>query len=490
MGTTRTDASVRSGTDATAEPEAASLKGGQRKAFWTIVDRLCNGKQVTKLVGYAGTGKTWLLARIAEWAVRNRYDVKVAAPTHKAAAVISDKLDISGVEVRTIHSLLGLRLEPDYDLDTGGRILVANDTSKKVKRGLVICDEASMVGSVLKEHIDKLHGVQWLFVGDLAQLPPVGEGVSELLDDPDATLDEVLRQANGSEIINVATRIRGGDLSMEHVPDLDVRRVPDADAMFDAALERFKSQQYALDPSHARMLVFRNVRRKSLNLKMRSLLVDDPLPYSPGEWLVMYAAFSPAKSKLAVMADEAKKHKQRTGSGRLWKRFFDYKERNEGSINSLHVSEEVKVLSATESETTLGDWTFACWRLEVLDRDGKTHELPVLKEEEQPRYAKILSELVAKCHALRKQRDEQPDGSHEWGRLDTERKQTWGLYFSLEDTFAQVDYGYAMTVHKSQGSTFDHVYVDVPDLLSSGGMQQRILYTAVTRPAKSLTFYA
>jgi exodeoxyribonuclease-5 len=59
----------------------------------------------------------------------------------------------------------------------------------------------------------------------------------------------------------------------------------------------------------------------------------------------------------------------------------------------------------------------------------------------------------------------------------------------LEETFAQVDYAYAMTVHKSQGSTFDHVLVDVPDLMTSGGMQARILYTAVTRPAKSLTFY-
>jgi exodeoxyribonuclease-5 len=59
----------------------------------------------------------------------------------------------------------------------------------------------------------------------------------------------------------------------------------------------------------------------------------------------------------------------------------------------------------------------------------------------------------------------------------------------LEETFAKVDYAYAMTVHKSQGSTFDHAFVDVPDLLTAGEMVPRILYTAVTRPAKSLTFY-
>lgn len=482
MSTTRTDA--------VQQPEAESLKGGQIDAFYKITGMIADRQPITKLVGYAGTGKTWLLARIAEWAVRNRYDVKVAAPTHKAAAVISEKLDISGVEVRTIHSLLGLRLEPDFEADTGGRILTASDSSKKIKRGLVICDEASMVGSTLKEHIDRMHGVQWLFVGDLAQLPPVGEGVSELLDDPDATLDEVVRQANGSEIINVATRIRGGDLSMEHVEGRDVTRLDDADAMFDAALERFKSREYSLDPSHARMLVFRNSRRKALNRRMREILIDDPNPYSPGEWLVMYAAFSPEKSKLSVLADEAKKHKARTGSGSKWRKFFDYKEKVESNITQLHVSEEVNVCAAVEKELSIGEWEFDCWVLSVLARDGKRHELPVLKDEEQAKYDAVTAELVAKCHAKRRERDEHREESSEWRRLDNERKQTWGLYFSFEDTFARVDYGYALTVHKAQGSTFDHVFLDVPDLLSGGGMQARLLYTAVTRPAKSLTFYA
>lgn len=476
----------------TTEPEATTLKGDQLAAFRTITARLRDRQPVTKLCGYAGTGKTYLLARIAIWAIRNKFQVTIAAPTHKAAAVISEKLgDIHGVEVRTIHSLLGLRLEPDFENDTGGRILTAQDSSKKVKQGLVICDEASMVGSVLKEHIDRMHGVQWLFVGDLAQLPPVGESVSELLDDPDATLEEVLRQANGSEILNVATRIRGGDLGMEHEAGRDVQQLDDAEAIFQAALARFQEPAYQTDPSYARMLVFRNARREAINQRMRKLLVDSADPYAPGEWLVMYAAFSPAKSKLAQLADEAKKYKERTGSGRKWKQFFDYKERHAGDdMQQLHVSEEVKVTAAAEGETTIGEWTWAVWNLKVIDRDGRTHELPVLKTEERARYAKVLGELTAKAQELRKSRDEQADGSYEWNRIDKERKAVWGTYFGLEDTFAWVDYAYAMTTHKSQGSTFDHVFVDVPDLLRSGGMLQRILYTAVTRPAKSLTFYS
>lgn len=472
------------------DPEAATLKGDQLAAFRTITARLRDRQPVTKLCGFAGTGKTFLLARVAEWAVRNRYDVKVAAPTHKAAAVIEEKLGgMHGIEVRTIHSLLGLRLEPDYENDTGGRILTANDTTKKVKKGLVICDEASMVGATLKAHIDAMHGVQWLFVGDLAQLPPVGEGTSELLDDPDATLEEVLRQAKESEILNVATRIRGGDLSMEHAEGKDVTRLDDAEAIFQAAYARFQEPAYQTDPSHARLLVFRNTRREAINRRMRDLIVGSPDPYAPGEWLVMYAAFSPEKSRLAILADEAKKHKERTGSGRKWKQFFDAKEQIGANVTQLHVSEEVKVTSAEERELTIGEWTFGTWRLKVIDRDGGVHELPVLKAEERGRYAKILADLTTKAQELRKARDAQPEGGYEWNRIDKERKQVWGTYFSTQDCFAFVDYNFALTVHKSQGSTFTHAFVDCCDILSSGGMQARMLYTAVTRPSKSLTFY-
>lgn len=473
------------------EPEAASLKGDQLAAFRTITERLTAKCPVTKLVGYAGTGKTWLLTRIAIWAIRNRFEVTIAAPTHKAAAVISEKLGgISGVEVRTIHSLLGLRLEPDFENDTGGRILTAQDTTKKVKKGLVICDEASMVGSVLKEHIDRAHGVQWLFVGDLAQLPPVGESVSELLDDPDATLETVLRQAADSEVLNVATRIRGGDLSMGHEAGRDVERVGDAEQLFQAALARFQEPKYAVDPCHARMLVFRNTRREAINLRMRGLLVKSDEPYTPGEWLVMYAQFSPAKSKLNRLADDARKYKERTGSGRKWKQFFDLKERMGDDVPTLHTSEEIKVTKVESGAVTMGEWTFDVWSLQVTDRDGKDHELPVLKASERPRYQKIMGELTAKAQELRKARDAQPEGSWDWNRIDKERKQVWGQYFGLEETFAQVDYSYAMTVHKSQGSTFDHAFVDVPDMMRSGSMQARLLYTACTRPAKTLTFYA
>jgi exodeoxyribonuclease-5 len=471
-------------------PEAEGLKGDQLSAFREVTARIAMGQQIVKLCGFAGTGKTFLLARIAKWAVRTGFQTSISAPTHKAAGVIKDKLGDETIPVRTIHSLLGLRLQPDFTNDSGGRILQAADSKSKVKQGLVICDEGSMVGSVLKEHIDRTPGVTWLFVGDLAQLPPVGETVSELLDDPDATLEQVLRQAQGSEILNLATRIRQGDLSMDFNTGMDVSRVDDAEQMFQAALHRFSSDEYKKDPSHARMLVFRNQRRESLNRRMRRLLIGADEPYTAGEWLVMYAQFAPEKSRLNVLAGRAKQFKKGDyGYGRAWRDFFQYKESVGSAVTQLHVSEEVLVEWADTGTVAIGPQTFDIWRLSVKTRTGRSFELPVLQEQEQEKYRELMMKQVEEAQQCKLARDEHSPGSSEWVRLDEARKKAWGVYFTLEETFAQVDYSYAMTVHKSQGSTFDHAFVDVPDLLGSGDMVQRILYTACTRSAKSLTFY-
>jgi exodeoxyribonuclease-5 len=485
-----------SGTDdGPADP--LGLKGDQRPAFDVITARIERGERVTKLCGYAGTGKTWLLSKIAGWAIARNFEVTVAAPTHKAAGVIADKLEangVFGVEVRTIHSLLGLTLAPDYENDTGGRVLCSPEAGKgKLTRGLVICDEASMVGSVLKEHIDRTpDSVRWLFVGDLAQLPPVGEGVSELLDDPDATLETVLRQGKGSEITNLATRVRSGDLDMEYDPGREVSHVDTAEELLDAARRTFDSDEYRSDPSHARVLVFRNARRKAINLRMRGLLVGAEEPYVPGEWLVMYAAFTPDKSKLNLLAEKAKGFTRGTRSyGQAWKDFFRLKESLAGNVlTQLHVSEEVRVTGVTEATVGVGGYEFDVYRLTVEDHDGTEYVLPVLTPESAVRHKEAMDAKVAEAQEHRAAMAELPERSGPWLELDAKRRAAWGAYFTLEETFAQVDYAYAMTVHKSQGSTFQHAFVDVPDLLSSGGMQRSILYTAVTRPAKSLTFYA
>jgi hypothetical protein len=69
----------------------------------------------------------------------------------------------------------------------------------------------------------------------------------------------------------------------------------------------------------------------------------------------------------------------------------------------------------------------------------------------------------------------------------------WAFYYSdMIDPFADVTYGYAMTVHKSQGSTYERVFIDMKDIIHKNPKQResfQCLYTAITRASKEIHVY-
>lgn len=487
-------------------PEASKLTEEQRRAFVTITEMLERGQRVVKLCGHAGSGKTTLLIALARWSVGVGFRVHVAAPTHKAAGVISEKFrqadDAVDWQVGTIHSLLGLLLTPDMEEDTGDKVLRVNPfkvseiaVSEGVKT-LVVVDESSMLSRQLRAHVAANDQCQWLFVGDPAQLPPVGEGVSAMLQDPDVTLRRIVRQGAGSEIINLANRIRKGNMSMAFVEGKDVLQVSTAAELLEQAIGRFDTDAHRADPSHARLLVFRNATRKSYNEAVRNVLIGQPEPWCVGEWLVMHEQFVPERSQLNVFLERAKQFvRGESGHKSAWRAYFEQKEKlaEKHVVNSLHTSEEVRVLRVEESSLNVDEDCYQVWWLTVVNKNEDVHRLPVLKEESKVLQTGRLQQHMSEAQAFRQQMnemEEREDGSRRsdaWGQLDKLRRNRWGDYFRLMETFANTDYVYAMTVHRSQGSTFDHAFIDMPDLMTAGGMVQQICYTAATRPAKTLT---
>ena len=59
---------------------------------------------------------------------------------------------------------------------------------------------------------------------------------------------------------------------------------------------------------------------------------------------------------------------------------------------------------------------------------------------------------------------------------------------NIVDCFAQLNYGYCITVHKSQGSTFKNVFIDMSDILDNNNQNEtsKCLYTSITRSSKTL----
>lgn len=133
------------------------------------------------LAGAAGTGKSFLSREILG-KINSRTAV-VSAPTHKA---LENVINASGRPGKTLHSLLGIA--PDKDLENFDPIkneFKAINEPKIKDYSLILLDEASMVNDSLREYLQDLaieHGTKILYVGDKCQIPPVNEISSSVFD--------------------------------------------------------------------------------------------------------------------------------------------------------------------------------------------------------------------------------------------------------------------------------------------------------------------
>lgn len=164
-----------------------------------------NSQYIT-LGGYAGTGKTTLLALLRQALLKARpgWRVAFAAYTGKAALVLKTRLKQDGTlqpndTVSTLHSLMYLRKERR----DGG---VYWQRREELNCDLLIIDEASMVNEEIWDDA-KSFGKPILAVGDHGQLPPINSNFN-LMADPQLRLERIWRQAADSPIIMLATLAR------------------------------------------------------------------------------------------------------------------------------------------------------------------------------------------------------------------------------------------------------------------------------------------
>ena len=169
--------------------------------------------QIFVLSGYAGTGKTFLISRLVKDVLKLKAgeEAVFVTPTGKAASVLIQ----NGSPAGTVHGLIYIRNEEDFDVDENGEIIKDQRLSfvKKEKIGekirLIIIDEASMIGNeVLADLLS--FGIKCLFCGDNAQLPPVGDKCG-IMENPHYTLKEIVRQAAENPIIRLSKMAREGE---------------------------------------------------------------------------------------------------------------------------------------------------------------------------------------------------------------------------------------------------------------------------------------
>lgn len=179
------------------------LSPQQAKAARQLEDFLKGDASVFGFHGYAGTGKSTVIAHV----LGGRDGVRYTAPTAKATTVLQDK----GIkDAVTLHSLLYTPYEYTHPITKKPTLgFKDNPKSELHKGGVVVVDEASMVPVQVAEDLLN-YPVKVIAVGDPGQLPPVmARGNESLLSGrPDVVLTEVHRTALDSPILELATYVR------------------------------------------------------------------------------------------------------------------------------------------------------------------------------------------------------------------------------------------------------------------------------------------
>ncbi len=427
------------------EPIPAVLPGidlsqQQWAALQALEDFVHSDEKIYLLTGYAGTGKTTLLqaliARLQQQ--RDGRPIALTALSNKATKVLQAMAYRWGCEVdcMTCCKLLGLR--PVIDKETGGQKFEPDRDRKNLttEYDLVVVDECSMINQemwdLLINSVSQLtQGTKLLFVGDSAQLPPVGEEEAPCFERifHRSDLTEVIRYGGAIGLLAEEVRTHLDRPAMPR-PQSD-RNPTNTEGIFTLPqphweklmLRAFTSSAYEKDPDQVRVLAYTNQRVNYLNNKIRAAIYGDKAArFVAGERLV---AKNVCLGRDSIL---------------------------------LQTSEECTVLAAYL--TRFEGWLV--WELEIETEEHQERKLKVLHEDEQSRLKGLL--------------------------LDYAEKKQWMSFWDYKQLFHEVSYAYSLTVHKSQGSTFQDVFVDVPNLMLNRKVTERnqLYYVAFTRASKRL----
>jgi exodeoxyribonuclease-5 len=180
-----------------------TLTKKQAEAVDLAVKKYKNKEKGIVIAGPAGSGKSSSIAAITAALCNAGADIKdfvYAAPTGKAVKVLANK---GNTPAFTLHKLLY-----NYKMMKDGTYI--RSLKKELEYKIVVIDEVSMVPRDMWEDLIKFN-VFIIASGDNAQLPPIsGVGDNGVLNFPDIYLDEIMRQAQESEIIRLTMLIREG----------------------------------------------------------------------------------------------------------------------------------------------------------------------------------------------------------------------------------------------------------------------------------------
>lgn len=423
------------------------------------------------LKGYAGTGKTTLISAFIKTLSQLEQQFVLLAPTGRAAKVLSH---LSGFSAFTIHKQIYRQQQVGGDPDSLGKGSFGLDYNK-LKDTLFIVDEASMItnrsddfnsifgsGDLLDELMRYVYSgsrCRLVFIGDLAQLPPVGTVLSPALDPNvlsgygidvyEYTLREVLRQATESGILSTATAIRKklADKQFGAIPKF---RVNDTDviAVSGEFLTDYISSSYDSVGVDNTIIITRSNKRANIyNQGVRNTVLYREEELIAGDYLMVVK-------------------------------------------NNYHWTKQIKeldfVANGDMAEVVringyhdLYEHRFADVTLRFADYDNFELDTRIILSSILHDSASLSADEMHKLYEAILE---------DFGSFKTKSEQYKSMRENPYYNALQVKFGYAVTCHKSQGGQWKHVYLDLGYVTDEMVDMEflRWLYTAVTRATEKL----
>ncbi|MFM7021877.1 MAG: ATP-dependent RecD-like DNA helicase [Flavobacteriales bacterium] len=423
------------------------------------------------LRGYAGTGKTSLISAFIKSIEEYKITSVLLAPTGRAAKVLSS---YSGRPAYTVHKKIYFH----ESKDGVSRFVLQKNIHKNT---VFFVDEASMIansgglggsfvskgGSLLEDLVRYVfagENCRLIFIGDTAQLPPVGMDVSLALDKNylqkyiglsvfDYELTEVVRQSAKSGILYNATKIR--DQLKEKLPGypaIELSDFPDVASVNSYDVEEILSSAYAkVGVENAIVICRSNKSANQFNQQIRYRIRWQEDEIASGDYLMV------VKNNYFWLGDESKAGFIANGDMVYVERVMKFEEKYGFRFVNLQIR-LVDYPGEPELEVKV--------MLDTLMTDA-----PALTREQGKQFQEnVYSDYLIK-------------GSYKTKIKDELKKDPY--YNAL-----QVKFGYAVTCHKSQGGQWDYAFV-VQGYLSDEMVDVeylRWLYTAITRASKKLYF--
>lgn len=428
--------------------------------------------------GKAGTGKTTIAKEILKEFEDEQ--IYVAAVSHKAKGVIKNSFgeDTRGKKFFSIAGLLGMKGINDNDTQTtkfqvGLKVPLLDNPP-----ALLVIDEASMITEdVLKKIIDINSSLsrpfQMLFLGDIGQIQPIRDDQSEFYRTHKDLLNKKSDIFNSKHKSKLITRVRQGEAnpilpyadyfwenSQKENPELNptqhiVRnnQITDKGSLLFSNSEAevlnsvIKAVKNAVEnglTNHVKIVTYHVNEKTELNQKIHEALFGKDSDYSKSDFIILNQPYDVS----LYVSMENSTEMQITGINDI--------EEDENGIHILNIETNGSAYNVHDGS------------------ERKNCTIRVVSRNDIAKYNQKLQEIANEAKR-------QKNGAY--------KRQLWRQFWEYKGRYADVDFGYAITAHKSQGSTYDIVVVDEKDIMgttaTSNQEKSELIYTALTRPRKT-----